>query len=153
MKEKINDKICNWLKTFGGSPSRFTNVMFNNYEEWKILELNDIKYILENTKYCGICQYAFIPFFIKYVGVDLRPLYLTMGKENCWDKKKIEQNLTAFPKDFISIHSSSIDDYYNYQVSRPYCLEIRKKLIHNGIKSINKLKITDKNEWLHFPVI
>ncbi len=51
MKEKINDKICNWLKTFGGSPSRFTNVMFNNYEEWKILELNDIKYILENTKY------------------------------------------------------------------------------------------------------
>jgi hypothetical protein len=151
MENNIRNQICTLLESLGGSPFRFNNAMFNNYIAWSDMDINDVKYILDRTKYCGICQYALIPFFVKYIGVDLRPLCLKIGKKNKWDITKIEHSFASFPEKFTSIHSSSITDYPNYQVSRPYCLNIRKRLLlGEEVQAVEKLRISDKGEWLYF---
>ena len=99
-------------------------------------------------------MYALIPFFIKYIGVDIRPFCIELQEKNVWDRKKMRDALYGYPLEgypsYDSTHSSSIRDYENYYIARPFCLMIRKRLIDHGLKPVEKIEIIDTGEWIIF---
>lgn len=150
MKKNVVKKICEWLRAFGGSPFRFNRKMFNNYKYWQELDFLDLKEILEETKYCSICQYALVPFFVKYAGIDIRTLYLEMASSNNWDSIIVKKNIEIFPEEITTIHSSTIEDQPDYFLMKEYCKPMRERFLKKGLKDINKLKILNKDEWVFF---
>lgn len=145
MSKKIN-RIKKWLEKYGGSPWRFNQIMFEQFDSWRELKYEDIFELVAISKDCIICHYSLVPFFVKYIGIDIRNIYLDVANVEGWDSAYLSKVLSIFPKKFSSIHEEGTLDKLGYAHLKDDLRKIRQDFLANGAVGISQLTIKGKEQ-------
>ena len=107
-------QINNWLAKYGGSPWRFNLIMLEQFDEWRNLKYEEIFELVAISKDCISCHYSLVPFFVKYLGIDIRNIYLEVANSNDWDISYLAKVLSIFPEKFTVMHNEATLEKLGY---------------------------------------
>ena len=139
--ENFTHKIEEWLHKYGGSPWRFNLKMLSCIDEWNQINYNNLLEIIIKSKGCSICHYSLVPFFIKYLGVDIRCIYKNAVEIQELPQEEYDYMLSMFPLKFKTINSESLLENIGFQELKPVLFKIRKRLIQQEITNIESLEV------------
>jgi hypothetical protein len=144
MKKNVA-QINQWLNKYGGSPWRFNNVMLENFDVWKNLDYKDIIKLISVSRDCIICHYSLVPFFAKYVAIDIRSTYKEVANIDDWNLDYLEKILSMFPEKLNFMHKEATLSSLGYTHLKGALKRMRYRLLENGGIGIDKLIIKGGN--------
>ena len=146
MSENISIKVVKWLKLYGGSPWRFTEMMMHNLDIWKDLEIENVYEIIRLSKGCSICFYSFVPFFVKYLGIDLRSVIKKVAASEKWEPIYVNEVLQMFPDEFKEMHKETTLEKMGFVHLKSDLKRIRDKFKRDDVVKIKMLNIVGYGE-------
>jgi hypothetical protein len=135
------NQIVVWLHRYGGSPWRFNIKMLTCINVWKLIDYDYLFETVVESKGCSICHYSLVPFFVKYLGLDIRCVYKDAVEKNKFSIEEYNFMLAMFPSQFSVINSESLLENIGFTDLKPTLLEIRKRLSHQNITMIESIEV------------
>ena len=120
--------------------SNFTVMMLSGFNEWKFIDKEDIIELLSFIKYNELSLYYVLQFFHLYLGVKIEPLYKELN-EQLWKEEKCRKAHEGFAKISYLFSRLSFSRLKKYRISRSQLLNIRSRLIEQGLEPVRHLSI------------
>lgn len=141
----LTTQIVEWLHRYGGSPWRFNIKMLTSINSWKAIDYDNLFEIILQSKGCSICHYSLVPFFVKYLGLDIRGVYKDAVEKKKFSIEEYNYMLSMFPSKFSAISSESLLENIGYTDLKPILFEIRKRLSQQNVTIIESIEIRGYN--------
>ena len=105
---------------------------------------------MNEIKYNGLALYTFLPFFYKFIGIDLYTYYKQISESKNWDKDKIDMIIADFKLYPNEFYGGEIEiDLKEYNLILKLFSQIRSNLIRQGAVGVEKVHHLGKG-WLYF---
>lgn len=134
-------QINKLLENYGGSPWRFNQIMLEKFDAWRNLKYEEIFDLISISRDCIICHYSLVPFFVKYLGLDIRNIYKEVADANDWNPVYLAKVLSMFPEKFINMHEEGTLKNLGYLYLKNDLRKIRKEFMNKGAIGIDQLII------------
>lgn len=128
--------INQMLQKYSGSPWRFNEAMLRSVNKWEKLSKEELYDLIADNRDSLAYHYSLVPFFAKYVGVDIRCIYYEVERDTEWESDDYKKLMSIFPESF-NIHSSSTLDALGHEKQKPALEQIRIRLIEQGLPQLS----------------